>query len=57
VATSSGQAAQFLAIATLITGPGDNIVSAPTLYGGTYTQVSTYGYVYLAIFLITITNS
>lgn len=39
VATSSGQAAQFLAIATLITGPGDNIVSAPTLYGGTYTQV------------------
>ena len=39
LATSSGQAAQFLAIATLITGPGDNIVAAPTLYGGTYTQV------------------
>ena len=37
LATSSGQAAQFLAIAT-IAGAGDNIVSTSYLYGGTYNQ-------------------
>lgn len=37
VATSSGQAAQFLAIAT-IAQAGDNIVSTSNLYGGTYNQ-------------------
>src|SRR5437763_2942341 len=37
LATSSGQAAQFLAITSLL-GPGDELVSASTLYGGTYTQ-------------------
>lgn len=37
VATSSGQAAQFLAITNLATA-GDNIVSTPNLYGGTYNQ-------------------
>jgi O-acetylhomoserine (thiol)-lyase len=37
LALSSGQAAQFLALST-IAGPGDQIVSASTLYGGTYTQ-------------------
>jgi len=37
LATSSGQSAQFLAI-TGLAGPGDEIVSASTLYGGTYTQ-------------------
>src|SRR6266550_3964495 len=37
VATSSGQAAQFLAITSLL-GPGDHLVAASTLYGGTYTQ-------------------
>src|SRR3954468_14023501 len=37
LATSSGQAAQFLAITSLM-GPGDEMVSASTLYGGTYTQ-------------------
>ncbi len=37
LATSSGQAAQFLAI-TSLAGPGDEIVSSSTLYGGTYTQ-------------------
>jgi O-acetylhomoserine (thiol)-lyase len=34
---SSGQAAQFLAITSLL-GPGDEMVAASTLYGGTYTQ-------------------
>jgi O-acetylhomoserine (thiol)-lyase len=34
---ASGQAAQFLALTT-IAAPGDQIVSASTLYGGTYTQ-------------------
>lgn len=33
VATSSGQAAQFMAIAA-IAGAGDNIVSTSYLYGG-----------------------
>jgi O-acetylhomoserine/O-acetylserine sulfhydrylase len=37
LATSSGQAAQFLAIST-IAGTGDNIVSTSFLYGGTYNQ-------------------
>jgi O-acetylhomoserine (thiol)-lyase len=37
VATSSGQAAQFLAITT-IAQAGDNIVSTTNLYGGTYNQ-------------------
>ncbi len=37
LATSSGQAAQFLAIATLAEA-GDNIVSTSFLYGGTYNQ-------------------
>lgn len=37
VATSSGQAAQFLAITT-IASAGDNIVSTSFLYGGTYNQ-------------------
>lgn len=37
VATSSGQAAQFLAISTIAQG-GDNIVATSNLYGGTYNQ-------------------
>ena len=37
LALSSGQAAQFLTLTTLA-APGDEIVSASTLYGGTYTQ-------------------
>jgi O-acetylhomoserine (thiol)-lyase len=37
LATSSGQAAQFLAI-TSLAGLGDEIVAGSTLYGGTYTQ-------------------
>ena len=37
LATSSGQAAQFLAITT-IAQAGDNIVSGSSLYGGTYNQ-------------------
>ncbi len=37
VATASGQAAQFLAIITMAKA-GDNIVSTPNLYGGTYNQ-------------------
>jgi O-acetylhomoserine (thiol)-lyase len=37
LATSSGQAAQFLALTT-IAAPGDHIVAASTLYGGTFTQ-------------------
>lgn len=37
LATSSGQAAQFLAIANLAQ-KGDNIVSTQNLYGGTYNQ-------------------
>lgn len=37
LATSSGQAAQFLAIST-IAAAGDNIVSTSYLYGGTYNQ-------------------
>ncbi|KAG0049603.1 Homocysteine synthase [Gryganskiella cystojenkinii] len=37
VATSSGQAAQFLALTTLAQA-GDNIVASSHLYGGTYNQ-------------------
>lgn len=37
LAVGSGQAAQFIALATLL-GPGDQIVSSSALYGGTYTQ-------------------
>ncbi|TCD60646.1 Homocysteine synthase, partial [Steccherinum ochraceum] len=37
VASSSGQAAQFMAISA-IAGQGDNIVSTSYLYGGTYNQ-------------------
>jgi O-acetylhomoserine (thiol)-lyase len=38
LATSSGQAAQFLAL-TSLAGLGDEIVASSTLYGGTYTQL------------------
>src|SRR5580692_3220347 len=37
LATSSGQAAQFLTISGLV-GQGEEVVAASTLYGGTYTQ-------------------
>ena len=37
LATASGQSAQMLAITSLLE-PGDEMVSASTLYGGTYTQ-------------------
>jgi O-acetylhomoserine/O-acetylserine sulfhydrylase len=37
VATSSGQAAQFIALTNII-GAGDNFVSTSFLYGGTYNQ-------------------
>ena len=37
LAVASGQAAQFLAVST-IAAPGDQIIAASTLYGGTYTQ-------------------
>jgi O-acetylhomoserine (thiol)-lyase len=37
LATSSGQSAQFLALISLME-PGDEMVAASTLYGGTYTQ-------------------
>lgn len=38
IAASSGQAAQFMAIAALAQA-GDNIVSTSNLYGGTYNQL------------------
>jgi O-acetylhomoserine (thiol)-lyase len=38
VATASGQAAEFVALSSLVEA-GDHIVSAGTLYGGTYTQL------------------
>jgi O-acetylhomoserine (thiol)-lyase len=38
LAVASGQAAQFLAITSLM-GAGDELVAASTLYGGTYTQM------------------
>jgi O-acetylhomoserine (thiol)-lyase len=37
LAVSSGQAAQFIAVSSLL-GQGDEMVAASTLYGGTYTQ-------------------
>src|SRR5690606_29509108 len=37
VATSSGQAAQFLAIVNIMEA-GENFISSPFLYGGTYNQ-------------------
>lgn len=37
LATASGQAAQFLAIATIVQA-GENIISTSNLYGGTYNQ-------------------
>lgn len=37
VATASGQSAVFLSV-TNICGPGDNIVTSPFLYGGTFTM-------------------
>jgi O-acetylhomoserine (thiol)-lyase len=39
LATSSGQAAQFLALTSLMQA-GDHMVASATLYGGTYTQLS-----------------
>lgn len=39
VATSSGQAAQFLTFAAL-TCAGDHIVASASLYGGTVTQLN-----------------
>ncbi|CZS89343.1 probable O-acetylhomoserine (thiol)-lyase [Rhynchosporium agropyri] len=41
VAASSGQAAQFMAIAA-IAQAGDNIVSTSNLYGGTYNQLKVF---------------
>ncbi len=38
LAVASGQAAQFLAVTSLM-GVGDELVAASTLYGGTYTQM------------------
>src|ERR1700742_4444944 len=37
LATGSGQAAQFLALNNIL-GVGDNFVSSPFIYGGTYNQ-------------------
>ena len=37
LAVSSGQAAQFIAVSSLL-GQGDEMVASSTLYGGTYTQ-------------------
>jgi O-acetylhomoserine/O-acetylserine sulfhydrylase len=41
VASSSGQAAQFMAFAALAHA-GDNIVSTSNLYGGTYNQLKVF---------------
>ncbi|KAL9031643.1 MAG: hypothetical protein Q9196_000357 [Gyalolechia fulgens] len=41
VAASSGQAAQFMVFAALA-HTGDNIVSTPNLYGGTYNQLKVF---------------
>ncbi|KAG6113986.1 hypothetical protein E4U31_007134 [Claviceps sp. LM219 group G6] len=41
LAASSGQGAQFMAIATLARA-GDNIVSTTNLYGGTYNQLKVF---------------
>ena len=42
VAASSGQSAQFMALAALCHAPGDNIVSTGNLYGGTYNQFKVF---------------
>ncbi|OAL55132.1 O-acetylhomoserine ami [Pyrenochaeta sp. DS3sAY3a] len=41
LATASGQAAQFITIATLAHA-GDNIISTTNLYGGTYNQLKVF---------------
>lgn len=41
MATSSGQAAQFITITTLAHA-GDNIISTSNLYGGTYNQLKVF---------------
>ena len=41
LATASGQAAQFIAIATLAHA-GDNILATSNLYGGTYNQLKVF---------------
>jgi len=41
VAASSGQSAQFMAIAALAHA-GDNVVSTSNLYGGTYNQLKVF---------------
>lgn len=41
LATSSGQAAQFIAF-TVLAHAGDNIVSTSNLYGGTYNQLKVF---------------
>lgn len=41
VAASSGQSAQFMALAALCHA-GDNIVSTSNLYGGTYNQLKVF---------------
>src|ERR1700754_1051289 len=40
LAVSSGQAAQFLAITTLLS-EGDNFIASPYLFGGTFNQFKT----------------
>lgn len=41
VATASGQSAQFMALAALVSA-GDNIVASSSLYGGTYNQLKVF---------------
>jgi O-acetylhomoserine/O-acetylserine sulfhydrylase len=41
LATASGQAAQFIAIAALAHA-GDNIIATSNLYGGTYNQLKVF---------------
>jgi len=41
LATSSGQAAQFITIAALAHA-GDNIIATSNLYGGTYNQLKVF---------------
>lgn len=41
LATASGQAAQFITIATLAQA-GDNIIATSNLYGGTYNQLKVF---------------
>jgi O-acetylhomoserine/O-acetylserine sulfhydrylase len=44
ISTSSGQAAQFVAITTICSA-GDNIISTSYLYGGTYIQFKVFFFV------------